>query len=503
MKELKMTRLSVLNIKEIKRKGQWKYGDPEITGVETSSLRIEKGFIFVAKPSKTKSSHGALFSDQAFKKGASLVISDPEGYQYALSKDLNPAIPFLLVKDVEHTLDYICETFYSNKPKYVMGITGTNGKTSVVNLSQQLIEQKNKSCVTIGTLGVGGVMSFKTKNTTPDQTFIYRILQMAKSKGANYALLEVSSHSITQKRTNGVGFKVFCFTNLSQDHLDYHKDIETYFQSKLSILDILSLDTELIVNIDDEYGKRFFMKAKKLGFKIETIGFAGKADVKLRVHQGNSDNQSVEIIKGGLIYSFQTHLIGKFQALNLGMSLLTCEKFGFEFAELVNYADSLKPVPGRLEFVGKTRLGASVYIDFAHTPDALKHLLETLRTLTEAQLILVFGAGGERDKDKRQPMGAIAHKYCDVIYVTDDNPRHENAASIREQIIWGCPSATEIEDRSEAITIAINKATLNDIVIIAGKGHEQVQVVKDNYFPFSDFEQASTAIELMEQIVSG
>ena len=503
MKELKMTRLSVLNINEIKRKGQWKNRDPEITGVETSSLRIQKGYIFVAKPSKTKSAHGALFINQAFKKGASLVISDLEGYRYALSKDLDLNIPFLLVENVGNTLDCICKIFYPNKPKYVMGITGTNGKTSVVNLGQQLIEQKNKSCITIGTLGVGGVLSLKTKNTTPDQTFIHRILQTAKSKGANYALLEVSSHSITQKRISGVAFKVFCFTNLSQDHLDYHKDMETYFQSKLSILDILSLDTKLIVNIDDEYGKRFFVKAKKLGFKIETIGFGRKADIKLRVHQGNSNIQSLEITKGGLIYSFQTHLIGQFQALNLGMALLTCEKFGFEFAELVNYASSLKPVPGRLEFVGKTRLGASVYIDFAHTPDALKHLLETLRNLTEGDLILVFGAGGERDKVKRQPMGAIAHKYCDVIYVTDDNPRHEDAASIRKQIIWGCPSATEIEDRTEAITIAINKATFGDIVIIAGKGHEKVQIVKDNYFPFSDFEQASTAIKLMERVVSG
>ena len=498
-----MIRLSTLNIKEIKRKGRWKYGDPEITGVETSSLRIEKGYIFVAKKSKTKSSHGALFSNQAFKKGASLVISDLEGYQFALTLDLNPAIPFLLVENVESTLENICENIYPDKPKFVMGVTGTNGKTSVVNFSQQLIEQKNKSCVTIGTLGVDGVLSLRTENTTPDQTFIFRILQMAKSKGANYALLEVSSHSIVQRRINGVAFKVFCFTNLSQDHLDYHNDMETYFQSKLSILDILSLDTVIIVNIDDKYGKLFFGKAKNLGFQIETIGFSDKANVKLRVHQDTSDIQAVEIIKDGLMYRFRTRLIGKFQAINLGMALLTCERFGFEFAELVNYCDGLKPVPGRLEFVGKTKVGASIYIDFAHTPDGLQHLLQTLRALAKRHLILVFGAGGERDKQKRKPMGEIAYQYCDLIYVTDDNPRHENAAVIRKQIIQGCPSAIEIEDRSEAITVAINKASFDDIVIIAGKGHEKVQVVMDNHFPFSDFEQASTAIELMEQIAGG
>ena len=165
---------------------------------------------------------------------------------------------------------------------------------------------------------------------------------------------------------------------------------------------------------------------------------------------------------------------------------------------MVSSCNSLKPVPGRLEFVGKTKKGALVYVDFAHTPDALKHLLETLRDLTRGKLVLVFGAGGERDKDKRKPMGAIAYKYCDLIYVTDDNPRYEDAKAIREQIIDSCPIAIEIEDRAEAITTAIQLARLDDVVIIAGKGHEQVQIVRDNYFPFSDFEQASVAIELME-----
>ena len=346
--------------------------------------------------------------------------------------------------------------------------------------------------------GTSGVLSLTTNNTTPDQSFIARILQMAKLKGANYALLEVSSHSIAQKRIKNLAFNVFCFTNLSQDHLDYHKDMETYFHAKLSILDMLRLDTNIIVNIDDEYGKIFLAKAKDKGFKIETIGFCDEADVKLRVTRGTSDIQVIEIIRDKLIYVVQTHLIGAFQAINLGMALLTCEKFGFEFEDMVNSCNSLKPVPGRLEFVGKTKKGALVYVDFAHTPDALKHLLETLRELTKGELVLVFGAGGERDKDKRKPMGAIAYKYCDLIYVTDDNPRYEDAKFIRKQIIEGCPIAIEIEDRAEAITTAIQLARLDDVVIIAGKGHEQVQIVRDNYFPFSDFEQASVAIELME-----
>ena len=493
-----MHRLSTLNIKEIERKGSWKYEDPEITGVETNSLRIEKGHIFLAKAGNTTNSHGVQFSNQAFEKGASLIIMDLEGYQFALNKDLNLTLPFIIVQDLERTLDTICEIIYSAKPNFVMGVTGTNGKTSVVNFTQQLIEKKNKSCVTVGTLGVGGVLSLKTENTTPDQAFISRVLQMANSKGADYALIEVSSHSLAQKRINGIPFNVFCFTNLSRDHLDYHKDMETYFQAKLSIIDTLNMDTKIIVNIDDEYGKIFFTKAKNKGFKVETIGRSATADVRLRITQGTLGIQFIEIVRGALIYKFQTHLIGAFQAANLGMALLICEKFGFEFCEMLGFCDSLKPVPGRLEFVGKTQRGALVYIDFAHTPDALKHLLKTLRSLTRGKLLLVFGAGGERDQEKRKPMGAIAHEYCDLIYVTDDNPRHEDAKSIRNQIIKSCPSAVEIEDRAEAIATAIHKARLDDIVIIAGKGHEKVQIVKDNYFPFSDFEQASTAIELLE-----
>ncbi len=493
-----MPRLSTLNIQEIERRGQWNNQDPEIKGIETNSLRIEQGHIFLAKAGNTTNSHGVQFSDQAFQKGASLIITDLEGYQFALNKGLKLALPFLIVQDLGRTLDSICEVFYSGKPKFVMGITGTNGKTSVVNFSQQLIEKKNKSCVTIGTLGVGGVLSLKTDNTTPDQALISRVLQTAKSKGADYALLEVSSHSLVQRRINGIAFKVFCFTNLSQDHLDYHKDMETYFQAKLSILDILNIDTKIIVNIDDKYGKMFFTEAKKKGFKVETIGCSDIADVKLRVTQGAQGIQFIEIVRDDFVYNFQTHLIGEFQAANLGMALLTCEKFGFEFDELVSFCDSLKPVPGRLEFVGKTKKGALVYIDFAHSPAALKLLLKTLGGLTKGKLVLVFGAGGERDKDKRKPMGAIAYEYCDMIYVTDDNPRYEDAESIRHQIINTCPNAVEIEDRAEAITTAIHSARHDDVVIIAGKGHEKVQIVKNNYFPFSDFEQASIAIELLE-----
>ena len=493
-----MTKLSELDVEEIERRGNWKNQDPEITGVVTNSLEVEKGDVFLARASNTRESHGVIFSDQAIERGASLVITDLEGYQFALDKGLNSTTPFLIVGDLEHTLNYICEVFYPDKPNFVMGVTGTNGKTSIVNFSQQLIEQKDKSCLTIGTLGVGGVVSLKTDNTTPDQSFIAKILQMAKSKGADYALLEVSSHSIVQQRVKGVQFKVFCFTNLSQDHLDYHKNMEKYFQAKLSILDELTLDTKIIVNIDTEYGKIFFAKAKNKGFKIETIGFSDLADVKLRISNGKPNIQFIEIIKGALIYEFQTHLIGAFQALNIGMALLACEKFGFKFQELVDSCSSLKPVPGRLEFIGKTKKGALVYIDFAHTPDALKHLLESLRVVTKGRMLLVFGAGGERDKDKRKPMGSIAYKYSDLIYVTDDNPRHEDSKSIRKQIMESCPSAIEIEDRAAAITIAIQQAQLDDVVIIAGKGHEQVQIVGDNYFPFSDFEQASIAIELME-----
>ena len=492
-----MTKLSELNIRELERKGNWRYNNPKISGIETSSFRVEKGHIFFAMPSKTKDNHGVLFSDQALARGASLVITDREGFQYALSKGFKLIGSFLIVENLEKALNVACESFYSNKPSFIMGVTGTNGKTSVVNLSQQLIEQNNEPCVTLGTLGVNGVLDLKTENTTPDQTYIHKVLNMAKLEKAEYAFLEVSSHSIVQKRIKGVPFNVFCFTNLSQDHLDYHKDMRTYFEAKLMILDLLDLQTKIIVNIDDKYGKIFSVTAKNKGFEVETIGFSDTADLKLKAHSETTGTQYIEITRGIFSGSFRTNLIGAFQAVNLAMAILTCVTFGFKLKDIVAGCKFLQPVPGRMELVGKTRNGSLVFIDFAHTPEALKHLLKTLRAITKGKLILVFGAGGERDKDKRKPMGAMALKYCDSIFVTDDNPRHEDSATIRRQVISGCPSAIEIEDRALAITTAIGQSKGDDIVIIAGKGHEKVQVIGDNYFPFSDFEQASIAIEIM------
>lgn len=494
-----MTRLSELNIMELHRKGKWKNVNPEITGIETSSLRIRKGHVFFATPSKTSNGHGALYTDQALDRGAEIVITDQEGYQYALSNGVSPTSPFLLVENLSVTLDLACDFFFSNKPKFIMGVTGTNGKTSVVNFCQQLIEKKNSTCVTIGTLGVNGNLKIKTKNTTPDQVFIHRVLHMARNEKAEYALLEVSSHSIVQKRIKGITFKVFCFTNLSQDHLDYHKDMKSYFQSKLGILSFLGHETRIFVNIDDKYGKVFADIAKTKGFKVVTIGFDDIADVNVKVYQTNSYMQSVEIIKDKTTFSFKSNLLGTFQAINIGMALLTCETFGFIFEDMVSYCSSLNPVPGRLELVGKTKRGSAIYIDFAHTPEALKNLLKTLRNITRGNLILVFGAGGGRDKDKRKPMGVIASKYCDLSYVTDDNPRNEDPALIRKQIIAGCPDAIEIQDRAHAIAMAILKSEANDIVVIAGKGHESEQIVGNNIFPFSDFEQASIAIQAIEQ----
>ena len=273
-----MPRLSTLNIKEIERRGQWRNQDPEITGVETNSLRIERGYIFLAKAGNTTNSHGVHFSNQAFQKGASLIITDLEGYQFALDKDLNLAFPFLIVQDLVQTLDFICEIFYSGKPKFVMGITGTNGKTSVANFYQQILNLNKIKVASIGTLGVKpNRVNLKLNNTTVDAITINKILANLKKKKIENVILSASSHGLHQKRLHGIKFSTSIFTNLSRDHLDYHKNSSNYKNAKSLLFSKHTKKNSIaILNIDNRYSHFFFQICEKKKLKILDYGKRGK-----------------------------------------------------------------------------------------------------------------------------------------------------------------------------------------------------------------------------------
>ena len=493
-----MIKLSELNIKSIRKEGNWSVQDLNISGIETNSSKIKGGEIFFAL--EGIQNHGANFVDDAIKRGASLIITDSNGYQIIKKNFKVSQIPVLICDNTSEILTKMCFRFFPSLPSNLMAITGTNGKTSVVNFIQQLLELNDLSCLTVGTLGVKGAINISTNITTPTQVDLYKILSNARELGTDYACIEASSHAIHQGRLGGLEFKSLFFSNLSQDHLDYHGNIESYFFAKLSILDKLKKDVRVFANIDDDFGKRFAEISKKRGFSVETIGFSKDADLILKSFRQSINSQFIEFNYMGEKIKTQTSLIGSFQALNLGMAALACREFGLSFNQVINDIPKILPIPGRMEFVGETISGARVYIDFAHSPDSLEKLLNTFKLETSSKLIIVFGAGGERDKEKRKNMGIVASNLADKIYVTDDNPRNENPASIRKEIIRYCPEAEEVSDRAEAIFRAIEKSELGDIVIIAGKGHERSQIVGNQNFPFDDYEQASIAIESIRKI---
>ena len=493
-----MIKLSELNIKSIRKEGNWSVQDPNISGIETNSSKIKGGEIFFAL--EGIQNHGAKFVDDAIKRGASLIITDCNGYQIIKKNIKISQIPVLICDNTSEILTKMCFRFFPSLPSNLMAITGTNGKTSVVNFIQQLLELNDLSCLTVGTLGVKGAINISTNITTPTQVELYKILSNARELGTDYACIEASSHAIHQGRLGGLEFKSLFFSNLSQDHLDYHGDIESYFFAKVSILDKLSKDVRVFANIDDDFGKRFAEISKKRGFSVETIGFSKDADLILKSFRQSINSQFIEFNYMGEKIKSHTSLIGRFQALNLGMAALACQEFGLSFSQVIKDIPKILPIPGRMEFVGETISGARVYIDFAHSPDSLEKLLNTFKLETSSKLIVVFGAGGERDKEKRKKMGLVASDLADKIYVTDDNPRNEDPASIRREIIQYCPNAEEVSDRAEAIFRAIEKSELGDTVIIAGKGHERSQIIGNQNFPFDDYEQASIAIESIRKI---
>ncbi len=492
-----MIKLSELNIKSIRKEGNWSVRDRDISGIETNSSKIKGGEIFFAL--EGIQNHGAKFIDDAIKRGASLIITDCDGYKISKKIISESQAPVLICDNVSEILTKMCFKFFPSLPSNLMTITGTNGKTSVVNFIQQLLEMNNLSCLTVGTLGVKGAINISTNITTPTQVELFKILSNARELGTDYACIEASSHAIHQGRLAGLEFKSLFFSNLSQDHLDYHGDIESYFFAKLSILDKLNKDVRVFSNIDDDFGKRFAEISKKRGFSVETIGFSENADLILKSFRKSINSQVIEFNYMGEKIKSQTRLIGRFQVLNLGMAALACREFGLSLNQVIKDIPKIVPIPGRMEFVGETISGARVYIDFAHSPDSLEKLLNTFKKETLGKLIVVFGAGGERDKEKRKNMGSVASDLADKIYVTDDNPRNEDPASIRREIIQYCPNAEEVSDRAEAIFRAIEKSELGDIVIIAGKGHERSQIVGNQNYPFNDYEQASIAIESLRK----
>ena len=444
------------------------------------SRKIKKNDVFFSISGNSESGH--KFIKDAVSAGASAIITDKK------IKNKSYKIPLIKVNNVRKILSKACSKFYKIKPKNIIAITGTNGKSSVADFFYQILKFNKVKAATIGTLGIKSLdYNKKTKLTSLDPLTLHKNLEILKKRKINNVILEASSHGLDQKRLDYLNIKIGIFTNFSHDHLDYHKSMKSYFNSKMHLFkDLLNKKSIIITDEDNSKFKTIKKISNTRKIKIFTIGETSK-NLQILEHEYFKDKQIIKIFFNSKIYLFKVSLIGFFQIKNLLMSIMAAFRCGINEKEIFRSIAKIKAVPGRLECVANLNNNSQIIIDFAHTPEALEKSLIALKKQFKKEILIVFGCGGERDKKKRFTMGKIAKLYCRKVFVTDDNPRNENPKKIRDSIIAGCKiKAINIGNRKKAIKTAINELNQNEILLVAGKGHERTQDYGNRVVNFSD-----------------
>ncbi|KRA50239.1 UDP-N-acetylmuramoylalanyl-D-glutamate--2,6-diaminopimelate ligase [Devosia sp. Root635] len=463
-----------------------KKGLGAVFGLNSDSRRIEPGDIFFALPGANV--HGNQFVPDAVKRGALAVISDtaPVG---------DPGVPVIIVKDVRASYARAASRIFEPQPEITVAVTGTNGKTSVAAFVRQIWQYAGIAGASVGTLGVDtATRHIDGSLTTPDSRTLHQSMRALKAQGINHVALEASSHGLDQRRLDGIHFEAVAFTNLSRDHLDYHADMDAYRNAKLRLFTDLLVDGgAAIVNVDDPEYEPFMFAALGASATLLTVGREG-AYIEVLGIKPEGYGQRVEVRHVGEKLSFHLPLTGEFQVSNAIVAAALAMSSGVDKAQAFPALSELVGAKGRLELVAEHN-GAAVFIDYSHTPDALKTALEALRPYATNKLTVVFGCGGDRDKGKRPQMGTIASELADNVIVTDDNPRTENAATIRAEILAAAKGAREIGDRKAAITEAVKGLKSGDVLLVAGKGHEDYQIVGTTKTHFSDHEVVAEAIK--------
>ena len=466
--------------------------DPVITGVTADSRKVAPGSLFVALPGSA--ADGRAFIPQALSQGAAAVLA-PADTDAALA-------PVLVTSgDVRRSYAIAARSFYGAQPKTCVAITGTNGKTSVAAFCRQIWAGLGLSAASMGTLGVlkqtGNVNQALTGPglTSPDAADAARLLAQLAADGVTHLALEASSHGIDQRRLDGVSLKAAAFTNLTQDHLDYHGDMEAYRAAKLRLFDtLLPRGRTAVLNADSEAYSSFAAASIMSGLGVMGVGERGR-DLTLVSRSAVPEGQRLTLDIGGTLHEVLLPLAGAFQASNSLVAAGLCIAAGEKPERVLSALEKITGAQGRLQRIPGAGRG-EVYVDYAHTPDGLETVLKALRPHATGRLIVVFGAGGDRDRAKRPLMGEIAGRLADIAIVTDDNPRSEDPAAIRRAVREGCPDALEIGDRRAAIRHAVGQMRGGDVVIIAGKGHEQGQIVGGTTHPFDDATEAAEALRL-------
>jgi len=476
-----------VKLRDLLPEAEPRQGVIDISGVSADSRKVKPGFLFVAIAGAK--ADGAYFAKEAVDVGAVAVAAEqrPEG--------LSDAVAFVRVPNPRRALALSAAKIFPHQPRTIAAVTGTSGKTSVAAFTRQIWGALGYQAASIGTVGVVSPKGEQYGSlTTPDPVNLHRTLDQLANEGVTHLALEASSHGLDQHRLDGVRIAAGAFTNLSRDHLDYHPTIEAYLAAKLRLFeDLIAPDGTAVINVDDCYAGRVMEAAKKRKLRIISVGEHGE-DIKLGAGSIDGFAQVVTVVHAGRTYKVRLPLVGAFQVQNAAVAAGLAVATEAEPARVFAALERLAGAKGRLELAG-THNGAPVFIDYAHKPDALKKALESLRPYVSGKLIVIFGAGGDRDTGKRPIMGRIAAEHADRVVVTDDNPRGENPAAIRAAILTNAPGATEIGDRAQAIKKTIAGLSIGDVLLIAGKGHETGQIIGDRVVPFSDHEAVAAALQ--------
>lgn len=471
--------------------------NPDITGLSVDSRRVRPGHLFAAL--QGVEAHGAAFIPDALKLGAAAVLTDAAGARMAAEALAGASAGVVVTEDARAALSFASALWFGAQPETMVAVTGTNGKTSVASFTRQIWVELGIEACNIGTTGVEGAWTAPSPHTTPEPITLHRLLAEMAGAGITHAAMEASSHGLEQRRVDGVHLAAAGFTNFTQDHLDYHTSFEAYFAAKSGLFErVLPPDGVAVINTEDEKGVILAKAAEARGQEVIRVGRDTRCQLRLVGQRFGATGQEILFHWHGKARRERLNLIGGFQAENVLIAVGLAIASGEDPDAVFDTLGALTTVRGRMQLAARRENGATIYVDYAHTPDALCTALDAIRPHVMGRLIVVFGAGGDRDRGKRPLMGRAAAAHADIVFVTDDNPRGEDPGDIRAEVLEGCPEASEVGDRAEAILRAVDAAQAGDVVLIAGKGHETGQVVGDAVYPFDDAEQASVAVAALD-----
>ncbi|WP_300550259.1 UDP-N-acetylmuramoyl-L-alanyl-D-glutamate--2,6-diaminopimelate ligase [Roseovarius sp.] len=469
----------------------------QITGLSVDSRTVRTGTLFAALPGTRV--HGAEFIKYALRMGAGAILTDSQGARIAQDELAVSDAALIVAQDPRQTLAYAAALWFGAQPETMIAVTGTNGKTSVATFTRQIWQGLGFEAVNLGTTGVEGAYSAPMTHTTPEPITLHRLLADCEAAGVTHAAMEASSHGLAQRRLDGVRLAAAGFTNFTQDHLDYHASFDEYFAAKAGLFArVLPEVGVAVINVDDLRGIDMAEIAADRGQDIITVGRRDGADLRLLAQRFDATGQVLRFDWEGHVHQLRLDLIGGFQAENVLLAAGLAIGAGADAERVFETLPGMKTVRGRMQLAATRENGAAVFVDFAHTPDAVATAIKALRPHVMGRLIAIVGAGGDRDSAKRPLMGKAAADTADDVIVTDDNPRSEDPAAIRAAVMQGCPGALEVGDRALAILRGVDALGPGDALLICGKGHETGQTVGDDVLPFDDVEQASVVVTALD-----